>query len=52
MYIILFLCCSVPQEMLLPLSLLADHLTAGSVDDSTAAVSIILIYDKIGYTFS
>ena len=42
--LILFLCCSVPKEMLLPLSLLADHLSTGSVDDNTAAVSITVLY--------
>lgn len=38
--LILFLFCSVPKEMLLPLSLLADHLTTGSVEDNAVAVSI------------
>ena len=42
--LILFLHCSVPKEMLLPLSLLADHLSTGSVEDNAAAVSITTVF--------
>lgn len=42
--LILFLYFSVPKEMLLPLSLLADHLSTGSVEDNVAAVSVTMLY--------